>query len=113
MPILFGSLVVFSGLCFVVYGFLCLWSKQMKLEFSRYKLSRFRSLVGALEFIGGAGLIVGLFFHPLILISSAGLSALMFLGVLTRLRIQDSLIQTLPAIFFFVLNILIFYLAIL
>jgi hypothetical protein len=86
-------------------------SKKMVLEFERYGLRQFRILTGVLQILGSLGLVIG-FFQPLFtLISSLGLAVLMFLGIITRIRIRDSLLQTAPAFVFFSVNLYIFILA--
>lgn len=76
----------------------------MQREYVRYGVSQFRPLVGGLQIAGGLGLVVG-FAVPLVgQLAAAGLALLMFLGVLLRIRIKDSIAQTLPAIFYFALN---------
>jgi hypothetical protein len=63
-----------------------------------------------LEILGAVGLLVGLFFNPVLLISSGGLAILMLLGLIVRIKIKDSLWISLPAIFYMCLNAYIFYL---
>lgn len=89
---------------FVVYGLSCLQARAMEREFERFGLARFRVLTGVLEVFGGAGLLIGLWYTPLLLLASAGLAVLMLLGAAVRLRIRDSLLQTLPAVGFVIVN---------
>lgn len=77
----------------------------MRLEFERYRLSKFRTLVGSLEVLGGLGLLVGYLWSPLMLFSAAGLALLMLLGVQVRIRVKDSILQTLPAAVLFLVNV--------
>jgi hypothetical protein len=84
----------------------------MKREFERFNLKRLGLLVIVLEILGASGLIVGLFFTPILLISSGGLSLLMLFGWITRINLKDSLWVSIPAIFFMLLNGYIFYLGI-
>jgi hypothetical protein len=105
MPII---LILTSGLAFILYGLLCLLTDHMKSEFRRYGLSHFRKLTGALELLGGLGLFAGLYYTPLLYISSAGLSLLMFLGAIVRLKTKDPLIQLLPAFVLMAINLIIF-----
>lgn len=81
----------------------------MKAEFRRFGLEKVGLLTIVLEILGAAGLLVGLFFNPILLIASGGLAALMFLGVLVRFKIKDGLWVTIPAAFFMALNTYIFY----
>lgn len=99
-----------SGLIFIIYGLLCLLTNHMLEEFSRYGLSGYRRLVGYLELLGGFGLFVGLYYSPLLIISSAGLALLMFLGVMTRIRVKDPFIQITPALVLMFVNGYITYL---
>jgi hypothetical protein len=89
--------VVVSAVLFLVYGALCLFSDGMEEEFTRYGLSRFRRLTGALELVGGGGLLVGLRIPGLLVLAAGGLALLMLLGVITRIRVRDPLLETLPA----------------
>jgi hypothetical protein len=81
----------------------------MKIEFKRFGLEKFGVLTAILEIVGAAGLLVGLFSTPILLISSGGLALLMFFGLLARVRVKDSLWVSLPATLFMILNAYIFY----
>lgn len=89
--------VVVSAVLFLVYGALCLFSDGMEQEFARYGLSRYRRLTGALELLGGAGLLVGLRVPSVLALAAGGLALLMLLGVMTRIRVRDPILETLPA----------------
>ena len=93
-----------SAIAFLFYGIACLSTPRMKVEFERYGLARYRSLVGALECLGALGLLVGYFNRPVLVMAAAGLSLTMLLGIATRIRIGDSLALTLPAIVLLILN---------
>jgi hypothetical protein len=84
----------------------------MKSEFKRFKLEKLGLLTIILEIVGALGLFIGLWYQPLLLLSSGGLALLMFLGVLVRIKLKDSLWITLPALFYMVLNGYIFYVTI-
>jgi hypothetical protein len=49
-------------------------------------------------------MLAGYAYQSLLIVSAAGLTLLMLLGIATRIRIGDTLIQTLPAMVFFVVN---------
>jgi hypothetical protein len=100
---------LFSSLSFILFGIACFYSKYFKSEFIRYGLSNYRSTTGFFQLLGGIGTLIGFFFNKLILISSAGLSILMLLGVIVRLKINDGLIKTSPAIIYMLINIYIFF----
>ena len=104
MQITFEVARAISILAFLFYGITCLVTTRMVVEFQRYRLPQFRRLVGVLQLLGAIGMLVGYLIHPLLILSAAGLTALMLLGVAARIRIGDSFLQTLPALAFFFLN---------
>lgn len=106
------SLVLFSSISFLMYGYRSITTEAMKKEFERYGLAKFRVLTGMLEIIGGTGLLIGLLYHPLLIVASAGLSLLMLLGFATRLYIKDPFWQCLPSFLFLLVNSYIFYISI-
>lgn len=103
----FGVQIV-SIAAFLFYGPLCLFSDKTILEFKRYGLLPFRELTGVLEILGAIGLILGFYSQILLLLASAGLTLLMLLGMIARIRIKDPLIATLPAFILFAFNLFIF-----
>lgn len=80
----------------------------MKNEFKRFGLKEFGLITVIFQILGASGLIIGLKYNPILLISSGGLSILMFLGVVVRIKVKDGILVTLPAFFFMVLNLYIF-----
>lgn len=99
--------VVVSAVLFLFYGIACLSFEGMKRDFERFGLSHLRTLTGTLEVLGALGLILGQFWPPLLVISASGLALLMLVGVATRLRVLDSLGQTLPALVLMCVNLFI------
>jgi len=93
-----------SALLFIAYGLSCFLSKEMIVEFDRYLLTNLRVLTGVLQITGGFGLIVGYFNRPILLFSATGLTVMMFLALVTRYRIRDSVVAALPAFSLFALN---------
>ena len=77
----------------------------MLTEFKRYGLDKYRRLTGSLQILGALSLLAGLFYFPLAVIGSAGLSLLMFMGLAVRIRLRDSFIKSTPAFFYAVLNL--------
>ena len=65
-----------------------------------------------LQFLGAAGLLVGLKINIILIISSLGLAILMLLGLAVRIKLKDSLWISLPALFYMSLNAYIFFQAI-
>ena len=97
MTLLYHVSTVLSIGLFLGYGFACLFANGMVAEFERFRLSQFRRLTGSLEVLGALGLLAGYLFPVLQLLSAVGLALLMLLGVATRLRVRDSLWDTVPA----------------
>jgi hypothetical protein len=107
MPLL-EVLIIFSSLSFLGYGVAYFTTSNMKSEFIRFGLSKFGTLTAILEIVGALGLLMGLRYNFILMISSGGLSLLMFLGVAVRLKIKDGLLASSPALFYFGLNLYIF-----
>lgn len=108
---LLNILILISSLSFLGYGIAYFKSPQMKSEFKRFGLGKAGGLTAILELLGSAGLLVGLKYHLILLISAGGLSILMFLGVAIRIKVRDTLWITLPAMFFMILNAYIFFIS--
>jgi hypothetical protein len=102
-------LIFISGLSFLFYGTSCLLSPYMRREFERYGLSDHRVLTGILEIAGAAGLFLGLVYPVLGAMAAGGLSILMLLGFLVRIKIKDGFVRSFPALFFMILNLYILY----
>lgn len=112
MEFAYRASVLVSALLFLYYGFLCLFADGMAEEFRRFGLSRFRRLTGSLEVLGALGLLVGLWVTPIMLTASGGLALLMALGVATRIRVRDSVPETLPAVVLLLVNVFVFLYAV-
>jgi hypothetical protein len=102
----YASILV-SARLFLFYGIGCLFLEGMRRDFERFGLGRLRTLVGTLEVLGALGLIVGQLWPPLVPLSAGGLALMMFVGVTTRIRVLDSLAQTLPALLLMCVNLFI------
>jgi hypothetical protein len=105
---LLAGLTWFSSLAFIYFGINCFYSKFIILEFNRYGLPRYRKLTGFLQLIGAIGLLIGLYFYPLLLLlASVGLCLLMLAGFIVRIKIKDNFIKSSPSFTFAALNLLI------
>ena len=93
-----------SALAFLAYGVACLATTRMDAEFERYGLARWRRHIAAVECLGAAGLLVGHFSRPVLVVAAAGLALTMLAAIATRIRIRDSLAKTLPAIVLLAVN---------
>ena len=98
----------FSGISFIFFGLACFYSDLFIDEFYRYGLSEHRTIVGFFQLLGGIGSILGFFDRRILIISSLGLSVMMLLGVGVRIKINDTFIQTLPALTYLSVNAIIF-----
>jgi hypothetical protein len=76
----------------------------MRNEFERFGMAKFRIMTGILEILGAAGTLLGLLWTPLFIFSTLGLGTLMLLGLVTRVRVRDPIVQMLPAFSLMVLN---------
>ena len=100
--------VLISSFSFFAYTIYYFKSSKMKMEFKRFGLEKFGLIIIALQFLGATGLLVGLLFNPLLIISSLGLALLMLAGFLVRLKLKDGILVSLPALFYMSLNAYIF-----
>ena len=107
MGTLYQVLKVVSILAFLYYGLAVLFTNAMVEEFNRYGLPQFRKLVGVLEVLGAAGLIVGYFVPWLTVAASGGLALMMAAGVAVRFRSGDSVVEALQAFGMLVVNLFI------
>ena len=105
---LLNILIVVSSVSFLYYGISFFIGTDIQDEFERFKLKNFRQLVGALQLLGGIGLLVGLKYAVILSISSLGLAVLMLIGFAVRIRIKDGLLVSIPSFFFMILNFYIF-----
>lgn len=94
---LLTSAVLASAVTFSAYGALCLFSGGMRAEFERFGLARFRRATGAVELLGGLGLVAGLVVPVVLPVAAAGLTVLMVLGVGVRIRVGDPWPEAVPA----------------
>lgn len=95
---------IVSALLFLGYGAVVLLTGGMRAEFERFGLAQLRLATGALEVLGGIGLLVGLLRTDVLVVASGGLALLMLLGVLVRVRVRDPLTEIVPAAALLVVN---------
>lgn len=78
---------------------------MMIMEFKRFGLSHpQRVATGVLQLLGSVGIITGLFIPIFGLLASAGLTTMMLVALLVRIKIGDGILQSTPAILFLILN---------
>ena len=105
------SCALISSFSFFAYAFSYFKEPHMKNEFKRFGLEKIGLTTVLLEILGALGLLVGLKFYFLLMISSLGLALLMLAGLIVRIKLKDSIWISLPAFFYLVLNTYIFWLA--
>ena len=76
----------------------------MKQEFLRYQLASQRITVGALQWFAGIGLLLGLTQPWMGQWAAGGLALMMLVAIIVRIQIKDSMLQTIPAVFYLALN---------
>jgi hypothetical protein len=99
------ALILFSAFSFLGYGSACFFSSRMKQEFLRYRLASQRIRVGALQWFAGVGLLAGMSQPWMGQAAAGGLALMMLVAVIVRIQIKDTLLQTIPALFYLTLNI--------
>ena len=96
--------ILVSSFSFFGYVLSYFISPHMKREFKRFNLEKLGLIIILFQFLGATGLLVGLVYHPILIISSLGLFLQMFLGLILRIKLKDGLWISLPAFFFMILN---------
>lgn len=74
-------------------------------EFERYGLpDEMRILTGVLQMAGALSLFIGFFIPLLGLFTAGGLTLMMLVAFVVRLKIKDPFIESFPSLFFMILN---------
>ena len=102
-------ILLFSAVSFVFYGINSLISKRMVSEYERWGYKNQRIILGCCQLLGGLGLLVGLMVPLLLSVTSFLLTCMMLTAVFVRIQIKETFIKMLPAMFYVVLNSIIFY----
>ena len=104
------AIIYFSALSFLFYGVNSFFSKRLISEYERWGYNRLRIIIAILQILASFGLIIGAYSFPLLLsIVSFSLTIMMLVAVFTRVKIKDSIANTMPAIFYVIINSIIFY----
>lgn len=99
-------LALLSGLSFAVYGAQTLFGTPPRGEFDRYGMPSLRLFVGSMQLLGALGVLVGIAYAPIGALAASGLSIMMALALIVRLRIHDAPRLMVPAASFAVINVL-------
>tara|TARA_B100001287_G_C22475909_1_gene431942 strand:+ start:205 stop:459 length:255 start_codon:yes stop_codon:yes gene_type:complete len=81
----------------------------MKQELKRMRVPQLGLFISTSQFLGACGLLIGLEYDLILLLSSLGLAILMFCGLLVRIKSKDGFWLSLPAMFYLILNTYIFF----
>ena len=104
------AIIYFSALSFLFYGVNSFYSKLLISEYERWGYNRLRTIIAILQILASFGLIIGAYSFPLLLsIVSFSLTIMMLVAVFTRVKIKDSIANTMPAIFYVIINSIIFF----
>tara|TARA_B100001057_G_C22812910_1_gene936189 strand:- start:1505 stop:1786 length:282 start_codon:yes stop_codon:yes gene_type:complete len=86
-----------------------MFSKKMKDEFTRWGFHNYRILISCAQLSCSFFLLLS-FFYPFLVIYCSSIFFIMMMGaILVRIRVKDSFLDTLPALFYFLLNALLIY----
>ena len=102
-------ILFFTGISFIIYGINSFFSKKMISEYERWGYKNQRIILGTCQLFGGLGLFVGLSIPPLLTVTSFLLVCMMLTAVFVRVKLKEKIGKMLPAILYFVLNLIIFY----
>ncbi len=80
----------------------------MEKEFKRFGLPNISIFIAFSQLSASIGLILGLVNNTLLIFSSAGLTTMMLIACIVRFRVKDSLSSSFPALFYLILNLVIF-----
>lgn len=88
------------GLGFFMFGYIKFTSEKMVEGFDHFGLPQwFRIVTGVFEWLGAFGMIIGIWYPTLALLSGIWLAIIMFFAILTHLRAKDPIAQSgMPAI---------------
>ena len=104
------AIIYFSALSFLFYGVNSFYSKRLISEYQRWGYNRLRIIIAILQILASFGLIIGAYSFPLLLsIVSFSLTIMMLVAVFARIKIKDSIANTIPAIFYVIINSIIFF----
>ncbi len=97
-------IVLISSFSFFAYGVAYFVSPKMKNEFTRFGLSHLGMFTAIFQILGAIGLLVGLMLNAILLMASGGLTLMMILAIVVRIKVKDPLWAMLPALCYLFLN---------
>ena len=105
----FLTILLFTGISFVAYGINSFVSKRMKKDFKRWGLENKRKTIACCQLVGGVGLLLGLEWNMILILSSAFLGVMMLVAIGVRIKVKDDISDILPAFAYLVLSVMILY----
>ena len=103
----YNIIIVFTAISFIVYGINSFVSHKMILEFKRWGLEKRRKEVGGFQLACGLGMLIGIKFNLILIVSSIILIIMMLVAIYIRIKIKDNISEILPAIAYLILSIII------
>jgi len=97
-------LTLISGSAFAVYGYQTLFGLPPRGEFERYGMPKVRQFVGSAQLLGAAGIVLGIRYPLLGAAAASGLTLMMILGLIVRVKIHDAPRLMVPAASFALIN---------
>ena len=103
-------IIIFTAISFISYGLNSFISKKMISEYERWGYNKLRIIIAILQILASFGLIIGAYYLPFLLsLVSFSLTIMMLVAVFARIKIKDSIANTMPAILYVIINSIIFY----
>ncbi|MDC3390100.1 DoxX family protein [Flavobacteriales bacterium] len=104
------AIIYFSALSFLFYGISSFYSRRLISEYERWGYNKLRIIIAILQILASFGLIIGAYYLPFLLsLVSFSLTIMMLVAVFARIKIKDSIANTIPAILYVIINSIIFY----
>ena len=101
-------LILFSSISFIFYSLRSFFSSYMLIEFKRWGLSNLRVVISFLQLFGSIGLLFGLVYNQILVISSFFFVIMMIVALYYRFKVKDGIVASLPAIVYIIINVIIF-----
>ena len=101
--------IFFSAISFIIYGITSFYSERLISEYKRWGYQKLRILIACLQILASIGLFLGMYYPYLLTLVSFSLFLMMLVAIFARIKIKDNITNTLPAVFYAILNFVIFY----
>ena len=102
-------IVLFISVSFIFYALNSIFSKKMKDEFTRWGFHNFRILISFAQLLCSFFLLLSFLYPFLVIYCSSIFFIMMMVAIFVRIRVKDSFLDTLPALFYFFLNAFVIY----